>query len=109
MAILVTIGMPRWSDVTHDGNLAYLPERMPSVQGQKVLDDAFPLRRAKSQIVIAVVREQSRLQAYDFMVADDLVRRFLNLQAAACMGRGRTMQQQAARLENVGNMQQAAS
>lgn len=109
VAILVTIGMPRWSDVTHDGNLAYLPERMPSVQGQKVLDDAFPLRRAKSQIVIAVVREQSRLQAYDFMVADDLVRRFLNLQAAACMGRGRTMQQQAARLENVGNMQQAAS
>jgi len=109
VAILVTIGMPRWSDVTYDGNLAYLPERMPSVQGQKVLDEAFPFRRAKSQIVIAVVREQSRLQSYDFMVADDLVRRFLNLQAAACMGRGQKMQQQVVRSENAGDRQQAAS
>ncbi|MEZ6109764.1 MAG: MMPL family transporter [Pirellulaceae bacterium] len=78
---------PAWDDVTHDGNLAFLPADRPSVIGEQWLEEAFPYDRAKSQIVIVVAREDRPLEMGDFAVGYDLARRFRNLQGAAAMGR----------------------
>ena len=45
---------PRWNDVTHDGDLAYLPETMPSVVGERLLNRAFPESQAKSEMAVVV-------------------------------------------------------
>ena len=39
---------PRWNDVTNDGDLAYLPANLPSVEGEQMLKRAFPNQKAKS-------------------------------------------------------------
>ena len=67
---------PRWDDVTHDGDFAYLPERMTSVQGEKLLDAAFPDALSKSQVVLVVSRSNHPLQATDYEVADRLIAKY---------------------------------
>ncbi len=67
---------PRWDEVTHDGDFAYLPEQMTSVQGEKLLDAAFPDVLSKSQVVLVVSRDKGPLEADDVKVADRLVARF---------------------------------
>jgi RND superfamily putative drug exporter len=67
---------PRWEDVSHDGDFAYLPDEMTSVQGQKLLDEAFPDVLSKSQVVLVVSREGGPLQEEDVKVADRLVKEF---------------------------------
>ena len=66
---------PRWDQVTHDGDLAYLPASMPSVQGDELLNQAFPASRAKSQLVIVLARPNQPLTADDFAAADALADR----------------------------------
>ncbi|HTU24779.1 MAG TPA: MMPL family transporter [Pirellulales bacterium] len=63
---------PRWDQVTHDGDLAYLPERMPSVQGEMLLAHAFPDNRAKSVVAIVVDRPDGALLPDDLAVVDRL-------------------------------------
>ena len=59
---------PRWDDVTHDGDLAYLPDSMPSVIGQRLMAEAFPGSKAKSQLVVVVQRPPpNRMSWDDFM------------------------------------------
>jgi putative drug exporter of the RND superfamily len=70
---------PRWNDVTHDGDLAYLPDRMPSVQGERLLAEAFPKQLAKSQIAVVLERRTGALEPPDFQLADQLNDRFENL------------------------------
>ena len=48
---------PSWDEITRDGDLAYLPSRMPSIVGQQLLSRAFPFDRAKSQIAVFLARE----------------------------------------------------
>lgn len=67
---------PRWDRITHDGDFAYLPQRMTSVRGRQLLDRAFPDALAKSQLAIVVSRGDDKLQPADFEVADRLVDRF---------------------------------
>ncbi|MBN2475868.1 MAG: MMPL family transporter [Pirellulales bacterium] len=67
---------PRWEDVTHDGDFAYLPEQMTSVRGEKLLEAAFPDVLSKSQVALIVARAEGNLQSRDFEVADRLRRRF---------------------------------
>ena len=67
---------PRWDTITHDGDFAYLPGRTTSVRGEKLLDRAFPIELAKSQIVVIVARPGGPLTPGDFEVADLLVREF---------------------------------
>ena len=74
--VAVLMGAPRWDDVTHDGDFAYLPSAMPSSQGERLLASAFPDTLSKSQIVLVVAREREPLRAEDFGVADRLVIRF---------------------------------
>ena len=67
---------PRWEDVTHDGDFAYLPEQMTSVRGERLLDAAFPDVLAKSQVVLVAARSDGPLQVADYEVADRLADRF---------------------------------
>lgn len=77
--IVLVVGLkyiaPRWDDVTQDGDLAYLPERMTSVRGEKMVALAFPDDKAKSQLVFVLERPDGRLTDADKDVARLLVRR----------------------------------
>lgn len=66
LAAVVLHGIaPRWQDVTHDGDLAYLPASMPSVLGENLLTQAFPENLAKSELAIIVERPHEKLSAED--------------------------------------------
>jgi RND superfamily putative drug exporter len=80
--VAVRVGAPRWDDVTHDGDFAYLPREMPSSQGERLLISAFPDTQSKSQIVLVVAREGEPLKPIDFLVADRLAVRFAPTEAA---------------------------
>ncbi len=78
--LLLALGLhvlaPRWEQIVHDGDLAYLPANLPSVQGQRLLAEAFPEERAKSQIAIVVERPDGPLTAADLRWSDTLTDRF---------------------------------
>ncbi len=40
IGIIVTVksSAPRWDDITHDGDVSYLPDDRPSIQGEKLLE-----------------------------------------------------------------------
>ncbi len=67
---------PRWDDVTRDGDFAYLPAAMTSVQGERLLEAAFPEALARSQVILVVCRPDGPLQEADYAVADRLVEIF---------------------------------
>ncbi len=67
---------PKWDDVTHDGDLAYLPTTMSSVRAERLLAEAFPDAKAKSQVVLIVSRDDDQLHQADFGVADRLAEMF---------------------------------
>lgn len=67
---------PNWDSITYDGDLAYMPDRMVSVQGEKLLRKAFPENRAKSQLVIACIRPEGRLTGDDLDVLDRIAEKF---------------------------------
>jgi len=67
---------PRWEDVTHDGDFAYLPGEMTSVRGEKLLAAAFPDHLARSQIALVLSRPDGRLLEEDFHMADQLLEKF---------------------------------
>ncbi len=72
---------PRWDQVTHDGDLAYLPENLPSTEGERLLAQAFPDQRAKSQIAIVVERPGKPLKMGDLLWSDSLADRFRDREA----------------------------
>lgn len=74
---------PSWQSVTLDGDFAYLPAWMPSVVGQRWLENAFPQQHGKSQIVVAIARPHGDWSTADYAVAYDLARRMKNLLGAA--------------------------
>ena len=67
---------PHWDDVTHDGDLAYMPDRMTSVRGEALLARAFPENRTKSQAALVIERRDGPLTPMDLAVADRLAARF---------------------------------
>ncbi len=67
---------PRWDDVTLDGDFAYLPDQMTSVQGERLLEAAFPEALSKSQIILVVARRDGPLEPADFAVADLLAEHY---------------------------------
>ena len=65
---------PRWNEVTLDGDFAYLPGRMTSVRGDKLMASAFPdSANQKSTVVVVAARDQGELDAADFAAVDRLV------------------------------------
>jgi len=67
---------PRWDDVTHDGDFAYLPERMTSVRGQHILEAAFPDYFSRSQVALVLARRDGPLGEADFDVGAKLLAAF---------------------------------
>lgn len=100
---LLRTSAPRWDDVTHDGDLAYLPERAASVRGERLLEQAFPQDRAKSQFVVLLERSGQRLNEDDIRVGYDVARRLKNLHGAAALGRYERLQSEAEQLRKAGD------
>ena len=67
---------PRWDDVTRDGDFAYLPAAMTSVQGERLLEAAFPEALSRSQAIVVVRRPGGPLGEADYALADRLVEQF---------------------------------
>jgi len=84
---LVWLFIPKFEDVTVDGDLAYMPSDMPSVQGQAMLHEAFPERRAKSQVGIILARNDGPLTISDLVVADRIALPFYVFRAASGLSR----------------------
>ncbi|MEX1098308.1 MAG: MMPL family transporter [Planctomycetales bacterium] len=55
-AFLVAIA-PEWDDVVQDGEFAYLPKSSPSLQAEKLFQEAFPDDLLRSSVVLVVQRE----------------------------------------------------
>ena len=60
---------PKWDDITHDGDFAYLPPTMTSVRGGELLEKAFPDLASKSSIVLVVARPDRELADADKTIA----------------------------------------
>lgn len=78
LVALVRFVAPAWDDVTKDGDLAFLPASMPSVQGQRLAAEAFAATRAKSELVIIAARQDRKLSPADLKIADQITARFHN-------------------------------
>jgi len=93
---------PAWDEVTRDGDLAYLPEGMPSVVGEQLLTDAFPHIHAKSHIAFFVARDDRNLDNDDLSVAYDLARRLKNFHGVATLAKAERLAAEAERLAGQG-------
>ena len=76
LAIGINFVAPAWDEVTHDGDLAYMPARMTSVRGEQLLARAFPDNKSKSQVVMVLERPDGALTPADYGVADRLAEKF---------------------------------
>ncbi|PQO44554.1 MMPL family transporter [Blastopirellula marina] len=79
-AISAAVLPPHWNDVTLDGDLAFLPKTMPSVEADELFREAFPQRQAKSQLVFAISRADAPLDEDDLRFADRLASPLQNVQ-----------------------------
>ena len=79
LAVVLRLLAPEWNAIAHDGNMAYLPEGMTSVQGEQLLQEAFPQSGAKSQVIVVVARDEASLTEVDKDVAADLADQFFEL------------------------------
>jgi RND superfamily putative drug exporter len=71
---------PRWDDVTLDGDLAYMPDRMTSVRGERLFRRAFPQRISKSEMALVIERPDGPLSAVDLWAVDALASRFVGVE-----------------------------
>lgn len=85
--LVISIGIrlvaPAWKDVAYDGDFDYLPKEMSSVAAGNLLGEAFPGVRTRSQIVLAVGRDDEKLEKSDVIVKLDLLRRLYYLVGAS--------------------------
>src|SRR4051794_27655954 len=71
---------PHWDDVTNDGDLAYMPATMPSVEGEQLLRRAFPENHGRSEFAIVVERPTGALTTDDLRWSDGLAEIFRDKQ-----------------------------
>src|SRR5262245_45720267 len=76
LAIGFKVAAPKWDEITHDGDFAYLPSSMTSVRGEELMKEAFPDLTAKSSVVLVVARPDGRLTDEDKEVAARLAMMF---------------------------------
>jgi uncharacterized membrane protein YdfJ with MMPL/SSD domain len=65
VALGLHLAAPEWQSVARDGDLAYLPDEMTSVQAERLLARAFPQHQGRSQFVLVCAREEGRLEPSD--------------------------------------------
>ncbi len=75
LAVVLRILSPAWEDIAADGDLAFLPDTVPSVIGQKALVEAFPAMRSRSQMVMIFANPASEMTPGDLALAMDVARR----------------------------------
>ncbi len=83
VVVVVRRSTPSWDDVTHDGDLAYMPVDKPSVQGEQLLELAFPDGRSKSEAIVILSREDRSIDLVDLQTAKSFVCRMQNLLGAS--------------------------
>lgn len=79
-AVAAALLPPHWNDVTLDGDLAFLPAGLPSVEAERLYREAFPQRQAKSQLVFAISRKDEPLTEDDLRFADNMASPLQNAQ-----------------------------
>ncbi len=72
LAIVLRLVAPKWESIAADGDLAYLPASVPSLVGQRQLDEAFPGSRVRSQMTIVLALPKSKLESGDLAIGFDL-------------------------------------
>jgi putative drug exporter of the RND superfamily len=74
IAATLRISAPAWEKIAADGDLMFLPPDVPSSQGQRVLETAFPGSINRSQLVLVIANQHQPLQIGDLALAMDLAR-----------------------------------
>ncbi len=87
VAVAIRVAAPPWRQVAYDGDFEYLPAHMSSVAGGRLLDEAFPGERSRSQIVLVLGRENEPLTKSDEIVGLDLLRRLYHRLGSVCWQR----------------------
>ena len=98
---------PKWDDVTHDGDLAYMPASMPSVVGEQLLEDAFPDGRSRSDVVVILACKDRVLDEPEVDVVRSFVCRFQNIFGASCYEQAVELVEQEKQLRTAGETEQA--
>jgi len=80
LALAAAILPPHWDDVTLDGDLAFLPAGLPSVEAERLFRESFPQRQAKSQLVFAISRADEPLSEDELIFADRMASPLQNVQ-----------------------------
>lgn len=80
LTLVAAVLPPHWDDVTLDGDLAFLPAGMPSVEAERLFRESFPQRQAKSQLVFAISRKDQSLSEDDLRFADNMASPLQNAQ-----------------------------
>lgn len=109
LVALVRMNTPKWDDVTHDGDLAYMPAQMPSVQGEQLLEQAFPDGRSKSEAVVVFAREDRPVDAEDLEVVKSFVSRFQNMLGTSLYTQSAERVKEAVNLREEGDTDQAVA
>lgn len=67
---------PPWDSVARDGDFAYLPDTVASVQGEKLRAAAFGRSNAQSEVVIVLARRDGPLTQADLHFSDVVVKAY---------------------------------
>jgi RND superfamily putative drug exporter len=70
---LFRVAIPRWNEIVDDGEEAFLPARMPTIQAAKIFRKAFPADRLSSNAVVILERESGPLTDKDRSFIEDEV------------------------------------
>lgn len=67
--IVLAVGLkaiaPTWDEIARDGDLEYLPASVPSLRGERLLQEAFPNEKAHSQVSVVLSRDGEVLKPDD--------------------------------------------
>ncbi|TWU61051.1 MMPL family transporter [Crateriforma conspicua] len=83
LAVAVRSTAPTWDQVALDGDFDYLPADLTSVAGGRLLNQAFPGERSRSQLVFLLCRDDGELTKQDEILGLDLLRRLYHRLAEA--------------------------